>query len=183
MQRTLGQSAAFRSTRSLTAKALRIFVESAALYSIVNLLYAVLYAVSILEEAWFSSLVRQQLVASTDILMLLFVQDAPAASITFSLIIIRVESVVNAPTTRVVTTHKSSGDSEIESNDQGVMFQEKSRSTQPFRSLLGSEEGDLESGVESRVQTVHFVPPHDQTAELSEGAWSHVGTAPTSPDV
>jgi len=92
VQRKLGQSAAYSSSRSLTTRVLWIFVESAALYTINNLLYAVLYSVKISEEAWFSGL------------------DAPVASITFSLIIVRVESAVNAPPTRISRTrHTATG--------------------------------------------------------------------------
>jgi hypothetical protein len=71
----------FQDTISLTRRVTRIFVESAAMYSINNLLYSVLYALKQQPESWFSSM------------------DAVCASITFSLIIIRVESVVNRPPT------------------------------------------------------------------------------------
>ncbi|EJD43065.1 hypothetical protein AURDEDRAFT_152710 [Auricularia subglabra TFB-10046 SS5] len=62
------------SAQSLASRVIRIVVESAALYSVVNLLYCVLYAAALNSEAWFSTL------------------DAPVASITFSLIIIRTET-------------------------------------------------------------------------------------------
>lgn len=46
------------STRGLTSRVMRIVVESAAMYSVVNLLYCVLYAAKLNPEAWFSTMVR-----------------------------------------------------------------------------------------------------------------------------
>jgi len=79
--RNMDKANVFQDTLSLTRRVTRIFVESAAMYSINNLLYSVLYALKQQPESWFSSM------------------DAVCASITFSLIIIRVESVVNRPPT------------------------------------------------------------------------------------
>lgn len=74
------------SPKSLASRVIRIVVESAALYSVVNLLYCVLYAAALNPEAWFSTL------------------DAPVASITFSLIIIRTERAARSDTTTTATT-------------------------------------------------------------------------------
>lgn len=74
------------SPKSLASRVIRIVVESAALYSVINLLYCVLYAAALNPEAWFSTL------------------DAPVASITFSLIIIRTERAARSDTTTTATT-------------------------------------------------------------------------------
>jgi len=86
LQLTLnGEGPIYSSSRSLVSRALRILIESAALYSLNNLLYIVLYSTDSLAEAWLSGL------------------DAPIASTTFSLIIVRLELAVNTPTTRVLS--------------------------------------------------------------------------------
>ncbi|KZV93875.1 hypothetical protein EXIGLDRAFT_716625 [Exidia glandulosa HHB12029] len=78
------------STRGLTSRVMRIVVESAAMYSVVNLLYCVLYAAALNPEAWFSTM------------------DAPVASISFSLIIIRAENISRGPTSRSTTSQGKS---------------------------------------------------------------------------
>lgn len=80
-------SAVTASSLSLTSRVNRILIESAALYSTVNLLYLSLYAASINVEAWFSGL------------------DTPVASITFSMIIIRTERAAIVPTERYTTNN------------------------------------------------------------------------------
>lgn len=127
VQRSLGQSIAYNPSRSLTTRVLRIFVESAALYSTNNLLYAVLYSTKILEEAWFSGLA------------------VPIASITFSLIIIRVESAVNSPpTTRQFKTRTTGGSSSSNDPDYSA-FDARKGVQRTYPSLIASN--DLEEGV------------------------------------
>ncbi|KZV78983.1 hypothetical protein EXIGLDRAFT_707951 [Exidia glandulosa HHB12029] len=61
---------------SLASRVVFIMIESAAIYSVTNLLYCVLYAVEQVPETWFSGM------------------ESTVASITFSLIIIRVDQAV-----------------------------------------------------------------------------------------
>lgn len=196
VHKKLGETAAFSSSRSLTTRVLRIFVESAALYSVNNLLYSVLYSAKISEEAWFSGL------------------DAPIASITFSLIIIRVEFAVNAPPTRRSKMHtlETSGSTDVSGSGRfpsyvgagprpGVM------NLKPSESLIGSKDtgfndhalnlkshpsrdGDALMGSAydpyDEVNEIHLeaggYPPVSRS-EFNERAWSNRATAPTTPQV
>jgi hypothetical protein len=90
-------------SRSLLLSALRIFIESAALYSLVNLLYIALYSANLAEVAWFSNLVNLQRFYFRIWLShaLYSSQEPQIASITFSLIIIRLESPVKTSTIRL----------------------------------------------------------------------------------
>ncbi|KZV83178.1 hypothetical protein EXIGLDRAFT_843162 [Exidia glandulosa HHB12029] len=63
-------------TGTLTSRVILIIIESSAIYSVNNLLYCVLYAVKQVPETWFSNM------------------ESTIASITFSLIIIRVDQAV-----------------------------------------------------------------------------------------
>lgn len=190
VQHKLGVTGAFASSRSLTTRVLRIFVESAALYSINNLLYAVLYSVKISEEAWFSGL------------------DAPIASITFSLIIIRVESAVNAPLTRRSKMHTlgtSDGSTDVSRAGRYPSYIGASRAREvnlkPSDSLIVSHDAGLN---EHHLKTQPSRPsgegsaysPYDvyNNPQLEAGGypprnefdepdrtWSNRATAPTTP--
>lgn len=199
VQRNLGQSAAFNSSRSLTTRVLRIFIESAALYSINNLLYAVLYSAKISEEAWFSGL------------------DAPVASITFSLIIIRVESAVNSPPTTYRAKTRTIGGSSGSNGDGSFYpsFGANNRGAQkPYPALLTTDTSALENGFNevplktmssghsetndrfddrgsfnpypktiNNGQALNLTPGQNQLRDRdqSEQGWSNRATAPDSP--
>jgi len=131
VQKSLGQSAAYNPSRSLTTRVLLIFVESAAMYSINNLLYAVLYSTEVLEEAWFSGLA------------------VPISSITFSLIIIRVESAVNSPPTTRRFQSKTiggSGGSNSDPDPDYPTFDARRGVQKSYPSLIASN--DLEEGIQ-----------------------------------
>jgi hypothetical protein len=66
IQTGLRHSGAYDDSRSLTRRVLKIFIESAALYSINNLMYSVLYSVKLNPEAWFSGLVRVDVLSTSE---------------------------------------------------------------------------------------------------------------------
>lgn len=108
----------YHASRSLLSRALRIFVESAALYSLNNLLYIILFSTDLTEEAWLSGLVSTSAFSCRLVfgLIIMYLKDAPVASITFSLIIIRLESAVNTPTDRLSQLPTTQLDSERSSS-------------------------------------------------------------------
>ncbi|EJD43889.1 hypothetical protein AURDEDRAFT_166948 [Auricularia subglabra TFB-10046 SS5] len=93
------------SKRTLTSRVGVIFVESAAIYFINNLLYCVLYAVKQVPETWPSGM------------------ESTVASITFSLIIIRVERAIEDRKIFVSPSVQLSG---IQQRSPGTVFDMKS---------------------------------------------------------
>ncbi|EJD43900.1 hypothetical protein AURDEDRAFT_114458 [Auricularia subglabra TFB-10046 SS5] len=87
--------------RTVTSRVVVILIESAAIYSINNLLYCVLYAVNQVPETWFSGM------------------ESTVASITFSLIIIRVDHAVETRKVFMSTPVPLSG---IQQRSPGAVF-------------------------------------------------------------
>lgn len=91
--------------RTVTSRVVVILIESAAIYSLNNLLYCVLYAMNSVPETWFSGM------------------ESTVASITFSLIIIRVDQAIASRKVLVSTSVPLSG---IQQRPPGAAFDAKS---------------------------------------------------------